>query len=1123
MKKFLSLVLALAMAMSLVVVNTSAKEFTDDADITYDEAVAVVSELGIVDGYTDGSFNPDGGLTRGAAAKIICNLILGPTTAAELHADTAPFSDVSINNEFAGYIAYCAKEGIISGYADGAFRPANPLTGYAFMKMLLGALGYDAETEQYVGENWSINVAKQAIGIGLNNSLEGEFNGVDYVNREEACLYAFNTLQSTMVAYDSRITANVNGAEVVISDSNAKPVEWSEGINRDGNIKDDNFVQFAEEYFPKLYLDNTQDAFGRPSRQWEYDGVDVGTYVNYDILVDEYTTKVTGKDLYDLLGRTTIDTYETYVYIDGENDVKVNPAIFLDADMNKNNNDGVGATGNGVLTQVFLDTENKEITVAIINTYLAIADSDYNEKRDEASFTVYELAKKSDNLLKTDGSAVTLKASAEDFDLVKDATEDAAYLVNVAEGEIQIIADAEVLAETEITAFKKGSNVTADGEKYDYANTACYDTEVLDQYTSNATGTVNLKDIFYNIYLDQYGYLIGVDEVEAADNYLFITGIDLKNSSLGNRTAEAAAIFLDGTMKTIQVNMTKSTLDTTGDTALINSWCTYTVNNDEVYTVKEVVTAAGATTIPGGSANSSKIAQYHETYAGANALDNRETMPIDQKNISLMGRPDAGSFNRVYGNDSTVYLTAELTEIIDNHTNYGIINDVASVTTGVKNANLNVYETVYAQAEAEDSKVAGTVGSGDFAEGVYTLYKSNGYVIAAVVVGEDSAASKNLVYVHSSDVESESYDKSTGLWTWTRKVVFNGEETLLTEVSDSSTYLESMAQYNWYQVKLNSNNEVIGCDLAKNVLANATVNGASGDLGEYVAEAYDVAASVNRYDTVLYHEGVQHSKPSMIGSTLFAHTQDTTGFFVAEDVNIVLIQYNRNKLETSFESGSNRLQTIIETLNQDHDGNTYNYTISAILEDGAATTVVIRDDSNPYEVVPVGGGVAESAVLDNLNPATLTGDIKIIDRVGAEKTALQLAVEALTNAGYEYKYQDASGKLVALMGDRLYSFTMVIDNAYLVDLKVSPAVSSYVNRLSSTQLWVCKNTAATFTVTLNSGLSFNAGDTAAVVESSTFTVNWAKAPVGGEGALDVTIQFSGTPAANQDATFLWTW
>ena len=143
MKKFLSLVLALTMMMSLVTINAGAKEFKDDKDITYDEAVAVISEIGVVDGREDGSFAPTDNLSRGAAAKIICNLILGPTTAAELHADTAPYKDVPTSNTFSGYIAYCAKEGIISGYADGTFRPAGTLTGYAFMKMLLGALGYD--------------------------------------------------------------------------------------------------------------------------------------------------------------------------------------------------------------------------------------------------------------------------------------------------------------------------------------------------------------------------------------------------------------------------------------------------------------------------------------------------------------------------------------------------------------------------------------------------------------------------------------------------------------------------------------------------------------------------------------------------------------------------------------------------------------------------------------------------------------------------------------------------------------------------------------------------------------------------------------------------------------------
>ena len=43
MKKFLSLVLALVMTMSLVTISAGAKDFTDDDKITYEEAVAVIS------------------------------------------------------------------------------------------------------------------------------------------------------------------------------------------------------------------------------------------------------------------------------------------------------------------------------------------------------------------------------------------------------------------------------------------------------------------------------------------------------------------------------------------------------------------------------------------------------------------------------------------------------------------------------------------------------------------------------------------------------------------------------------------------------------------------------------------------------------------------------------------------------------------------------------------------------------------------------------------------------------------------------------------------------------------------------------------------------------------------
>ena len=225
MKKFLSLVLALVMTMSLVTVSAGAKDFSDSTKIQYKEAVDVMSAVNVISGYAEGDFRPTATLTRGAAAKIICNLILGPTTAGALVADAAPYKDVPTNNTFAGYIAYCQKAGIISGYADGTFKPANSLTGYAFMKMLLGALGYDASREGYTGPNWSIAVGKRALNAGLADGLSGDFNGVKAVTREEACLYAFNMLQADMVEYEKNSTVIVGN--ITIKDtSDAKSKRW---------------------------------------------------------------------------------------------------------------------------------------------------------------------------------------------------------------------------------------------------------------------------------------------------------------------------------------------------------------------------------------------------------------------------------------------------------------------------------------------------------------------------------------------------------------------------------------------------------------------------------------------------------------------------------------------------------------------------------------------------------------------------------------------------------------------------------------------------------------------------------------------------------------------------------
>ena len=380
MKKFLSLVLALVMTMSLVTVSAGAKDFADDSKITYKEAVDVMSAATVIDGYAEGDFRPTATLTRGAAAKIICNMILGPTTASALVADAAPYKDVPANHTFAGYIAYCQKTGIISGYADGTFKPANTLTGYAFMKMLLGALGYKADVEGYTSPNWSINVAKQAINAGLNKGLKGDFNGVKAVNREEACLYAFNTLKATMVEYDTTIT--IGGVTVAGA---RKDVTNSASIE---TIKNDDKMQFAERYFTKLTKkSNVTDDFGRPAVTWINNKTEVGTYVDYTTLVSSYTAKVKGGEVYNDIGSAAAKFDEVTYYVDG----KVQPASVvtdLMSDVKKSNKDTFGASGKGVLTEVYVDTDEETIDVVIINTYIADVSADYNDKKEYLSVGV---------------------------------------------------------------------------------------------------------------------------------------------------------------------------------------------------------------------------------------------------------------------------------------------------------------------------------------------------------------------------------------------------------------------------------------------------------------------------------------------------------------------------------------------------------------------------------------------------------------------------------------------------------------------------------------------------------------------------------------------------------------
>ena len=167
LKKTLCLVLAVVMVLGLGVISASAAlEYADNDSITYAEAVDVMSGIGVLIGDESG-FRPTDTVRRNEAAKIIAYIMIGDSKRADaLTTATDPFTDVPATDWAAGYIAYCVNAGVINGMGDGTFQPYSPVTGLQFAKMLLCALGYNANDE-YVNNDWTISVSKDALRLGI--------------------------------------------------------------------------------------------------------------------------------------------------------------------------------------------------------------------------------------------------------------------------------------------------------------------------------------------------------------------------------------------------------------------------------------------------------------------------------------------------------------------------------------------------------------------------------------------------------------------------------------------------------------------------------------------------------------------------------------------------------------------------------------------------------------------------------------------------------------------------------------------------------------------------------------------------------------------------------------------
>ena len=627
LKRALSLLLSSTMVLGMLVMGSSAASYADVTSKQHEEAIEVLKTVGIMTGDENGKFNPEAKVTRNEMAVVMCNL-LDYTVAS--YKGTSPFTDVP---EWAEpYVAACYTNGITSGYDAKTYGGSDTVTTGQAALMLLKALGYFQYSADF-GSDWLVETTK-------NGSTAGLFDGVatgakEALTRNDVAQMVLNALEADLVKAEKN-GSDVHVGDIVISGGkatyDARTGTDSKYAKIDNTKVDGKYtIQLGEDLYngDLVKADGADDDFGRPSVKWTYENKEIGTYADDADAV--YTATVEKQDLYDLVGSDVYNDLKNgdadfTVVVDGvaQKDVKLSDYIV------KNNDDDAAQAKKGATTEVFIDDDSNDVVIAVINSYVAQVDGDYDKNDEEL------------DLKALDGTALPADdttLSADDFDYLDTYSDEDYVLVTVADKEIKTIALAETV-EGKVTGYTEQKNVTVDGTKYEYSK------NYTDAVKDDSKLSYDLNDA-YTLVLDANGYVIYTDGTAGHNDYVYVAKLV---DTVGAKTKlEADAYFIDGTNKVI-------TVDNDDEINKSNSsgkarWYSYNEKSNGKYELNEVEDAK--TVVYYGSATNEDI-----------TTNGKSTVTVNDKDGNSIA-------TTVKGNNDTIF----------------IVNDDDDVTayTGIKN------------------------------------------------------------------------------------------------------------------------------------------------------------------------------------------------------------------------------------------------------------------------------------------------------------------------------------------------------------------------------------------------------------------------------------------------------
>ena len=216
MKKVLSFVLVLTLVLgsfSMVFAAPAQKTLSDIAGDANEQAIQVVNDLGIVEGYTDGTFKSGNNVTRAEFAAMITRALAIPESALAGYTSTS-FKDAAGYGWAVKYLGFCESRGIMIGDGNGNAMPGRTVTVNEAMTMVLRAVGYTNNSSVLVG-SWPANYVSLGQTLGLYDDVATAVT----INRGSAAQVIYNALPVALVQVASdgttdKIVAQKQGDDI---------------------------------------------------------------------------------------------------------------------------------------------------------------------------------------------------------------------------------------------------------------------------------------------------------------------------------------------------------------------------------------------------------------------------------------------------------------------------------------------------------------------------------------------------------------------------------------------------------------------------------------------------------------------------------------------------------------------------------------------------------------------------------------------------------------------------------------------------------------------------------------------------------------------------------------------